>query len=166
MGYLGLTLIFFGLLVIYRDWLKAFVPILPILMVTGWSGGVMYLLGMEYNPLTATLGALVLGIGAEFTILMMERYFEERENGLIPMEAMETASSKIGPAIIASGSTVIFGFSALIATPFPILSDFGVVTVIAVGFSLLSTLIVLPPVMVHLDIWRSKRKIQKKNPII
>ena len=166
MGYLGLTLIFFGLLVVYRDWLKAFVPILPILMVTGWSGGVMYILGMEYNPLTATLGALVLGIGAEFTILMMERYFEERENGLIPMEAMETASSKIGPAIIASGSTVIFGFSALIATPFPILSDFGVVTVIAVGFSLLSTLIVLPPIMVHLDIWRSKRKIRTNTSII
>ncbi|MBE0523577.1 MAG: RND family transporter [Methanosarcinales archaeon] len=165
-GYLGLTLIFFGLLVIYRDWMKAFVPILPILMVTGWSGGVMYLLGMEYNPLTATLGALVLGIGAEFTILMMERYFEERENGLLPMEAMETASSKIGQAIIASGFTVILGFSALIVTPFPMLSDFGVVTVIAVGFSLLSTLIVLPPIMVQLDIWRSKKNVRKNSSTI
>jgi len=166
MGYFGLTIIFGGMLIVYRDWLKAFVPILPILMVTGWTGGVMYLLDLEYNPLTATLGALVLGIGAEFTILMMERYFEERERGLDPIKAMETAASKIGQAIIASGSTVLFGFSALIATPFQIISDFGVVTVIAVAFSLLSTLVVLPPIMVNLDRWRSDRKAGRANSTV
>ena len=158
MTYLGLIVIFSGLLIVYRDWLKAFVPIIPILMVTGWTGGVMYLLDLKYNPLTATLGALVIGIGAEFTILMMERYFEERDDGHDPFHSMDLAASNIGQAIMASGSTVLFGFSALIAAPFTIISEFGLVTVIAVAFSLFSTLVVLPPIMVNLDIWRTNRK--------
>ena len=158
MTYFGLIVIFSGLLIVYRDWLKAFVPIIPILMVTGWTGGVMYLLDMKYNPLTATLGALVIGIGAEFTILMMERYFEERNEGHDPFHSMDLAASNIGQAIMASGSTVLFGFSALIAAPFTIISEFGLVTVIAVAFSLFSTLVVLPPIMVNLDIWRTNRK--------
>ncbi|MBN2110022.1 MAG: RND family transporter [Methanosarcinaceae archaeon] len=163
MGYLGMAIIFLGMLVIYRDWLKALSTILPIVMVTGWIGGVMYLLGMYYNPLTATLGALAIGIGAEFTILMLERYFEEREKGLEPYASMEKAASSVGPAIMASGSTVIFGFSALIISSFPMLRDFGIVTVIAVAFSLLSTAMVLPPVMVNLDRWRTGRKMSDKS---
>jgi hydrophobe/amphiphile efflux-3 (HAE3) family protein len=162
MGYLGMAIIFLGMLVIYRDWLKALSTILPIVMVTGWIGGVMYLLDMAYNPLTATLGALSIGIGAEFTILMLERYFEERDKGIEPYDAMEKAASSVGPAIIASGSTVIFGFSALIISSFPMLSDFGKVTVIAVAFSLFSTVVVLPPIMVNLDLWRSGRKVSDK----
>jgi predicted RND superfamily exporter protein len=80
---------------------------------------------------------------------------------------MEKAASSVGPAIIASGSTVIFGFSALIVSSFPMISDFGKVTVIAVAFSLLSTVIVLPPIMVNLDRWRIKHqssdKLENKN---
>jgi len=163
MGYLGMAIIFLGMLVIYKDWLKALSTILPIVMVTGWIGGVMYLLDMAYNPLTATLGALAIGIGAEFTILMLERYFEERDGGMEPYAAMEKAASSVGPAIIASGSTVIFGFSALIISSFPMLSDFGKVTVIAVAFSLFSTVVVLPPIMVNLDIWKSGRKLSEIN---
>ena len=162
MGYLGMVIIFVGMLIIYKDWMKSLATILPIVMVTGWLGGVMYLSGMEYNPLTATLGALAIGIGAEFTILMLERYFEERDKGLEPIDAMEMAALRIGPAILASGFTVIFGFSALVASSFPMLRGFGIVTVIAVAFSLFSTIVVLPPIMVNLDRWRSGRKASKK----
>lgn len=163
MGYLGMAIIFIGMLIIYRNWMKSVATILPIVMVTGWIGGVMYFLDMMYNPLTATLGALAIGIGAEFTILMLERYFEEREKGLEPFDAMETAASRVGPAILASGFTVIFGFSALAVSSFPMIRDFGIVTVIAVAFSLFSTIIVLPPIMVNLDRWRLSRKTSEKH---
>ncbi|MDY6964364.1 MAG: RND family transporter [Halobacteriota archaeon] len=156
----GLLAIFLALFAIYRDWMKAFIPITPILMVVGWSGGVMYAMGIKYNPLTATLGALIIGIGCEYTILLMGRYFEERDNGMEPTEALEVSSSRIGKAIVASGLTTVFGFSALIASPFPMNSDFGLVTVINVGFAILSALIVLPPILITLDNWRSKRRIE------
>ena len=41
--------------------------------MTGWSSGAMWPLGMELNPLTAVMSALIVGVGTEFAILL-ERY--------------------------------------------------------------------------------------------
>jgi len=153
----GLILVFLGLLVIYRDWLKALTPVITMFMVIGWAGGIMYFTGIDYTPMTATLGALILGVGSEYAVLMMERYYEERDKGINPVEAMEAASSKIGKAIVASGLTTIFGFSALIASPFSMNRNFGLVTVLDVTLALVATFIVFPAVIVKLDEWREKR---------
>jgi len=158
MTFLGLALVFGGLLIIYRDWVKAFTPVITMFMVIGWAGGIMYYSGLEYTPMTATLGALILGVGSEYAILMMERYYEEKEKGLPPVAAMREASAKIGKAIIPSGLTTMFGFSALIASPFSMTSNFGLVTVIDVALALLAAFIVFPPVMVLLDTWRDNMK--------
>ena len=39
----------------------------------------MNYLNIDYTPMTATLGALILGVGSEYAILMMERYFKKQE---------------------------------------------------------------------------------------
>ncbi len=158
MTFLGLILVLAGLLIVYKDWVKALVPVIPMLIVIGWSGGVMSLLNISYTPLTATLGALILGVGSEYAILMMERYFEEKDKGASPLEAIQMTSSKIGSAIVASGATTVFGFMALLASPFPIITDFGTVTVIDVLLALLATFVVFPPLMITFDTWRDKRK--------
>ena len=166
MTYIGLFLVLAGLLVVYRDWLKALVPIIPMFMVTGWSGLVMSSLNLVYTPMTATLGALILGIGCEYSILMMERYFEERDEGASPLEAIHKTSASIGAALIASGATVVFGFAALIASPFSLISDFGMVTVIDILLVLFATFVVFPPLIIVLDSWRDKKRgiqaLQKK----
>ncbi len=151
MTMLGIGLVFLGLLFIYRSFLKAIVPVFPIGLIIGWSGGAMYLLGIDYTPLTATMGALIIGIGTEFTILLMERYFEERQKGLSKEEAMITTVSKIGKPILASALTTIGGFSALVFSDFIILREFGIVTLLNITFCLISSLFVLPPVIVMLD---------------
>ncbi len=158
MTYIGLFLVLGGLLVVYRDWLKALVPIIPMFMVTGWSGLVMKSLNLDYTPMTATLGALILGIGCEYSILMMERYFEEKDEGASPLEAIHKTAASIGAALIASGATVVFGFAALIASPFPLTSNFGLVTVIDILLVLVATFTVFPPLIIVLDSWREKKR--------
>jgi hydrophobe/amphiphile efflux-3 (HAE3) family protein len=158
MTYIGLFLVLAGLLVVYRDWLKALVPIIPMFMVTGWSGLVMKSLNLEYNPMTATLGALILGIGCEYSILMMERYFEEKDEGASPIEAIHKTAASIGAALIASGATVVFGFAALIASPFPLTSNFGLVTVIDILLVMVATFTVFPPLVIVLDSWRDNKR--------
>jgi len=159
----GLILVFAGLLVIYRDWLKAITPVITMFMVIGWAGGIMYFTGLEYTPMTATLGALILGVGSEYAILMMERYYEEKDKGADPAEAMYAASAKIGKAIVASGLTTLFGFSALIASPFSMNSNFGLVTVMDVALALLATFMVFPAVIVKLDEWRERKNAVHTN---
>ena len=154
MSLLGLVLIFILLLVIYRDPIKALLPVLPMLVVIGWMGGVMYLGGIKYTPLTATLGALVLGVGSEYAILMMERFYEELNNIGDPYEALGITANRIGSALVASGMTVVFGFAALIASPFNIISNFGLVTVLSVVFALITTFTVFVVLIINMELRR------------
>ena len=156
MTLLGVFLVLMGLLVVYRDPVKAFSPIIPMLVVIGWSGLVMSGMGIAYNPMTAVMGALILGVGCEYSILMMERYFEERDAGMEPVEAIHQAITTTGTALIASGATTVFGFSALIASPFPMVSSFGLITVIDVLLAMLVTFVIFPPLIVLMDSNRGK----------
>lgn len=147
----ALAAVAFGLMLVYRSLARSAVAILPITFITGWSSGLMFFAGIDLNPLTAVLGALIIGIGTEFTVLLMERYYEEKAKGLPPLEAMETAVSKVGRAITASSLTVIAGFGTLVASDFPMLQDFGKVIVVDVLLALGATLIILPAIVVWLD---------------
>jgi uncharacterized protein len=164
MTLIGIIFVFLGLFLLFRfNIIKALLAIIPIGLIIGWSSGFMYLTGIQYTPLTATLGTLIMGIGVEFTVLLMTRYYEERGKGEGPVEAMTTAMTKIGRAIIASGLTVIGGFGALIiARDFTILQDFGIVTVVDVFFALVSALFVLPALIVWVDKAREKRRLSKQ----
>ena len=154
----GLVLIFIVLLAIYRDLIKALLPVLPMLVVIGWMGGVMYISGMKYTPLTATLGALILGVGSEYAILMMERFYEELEAIGDPRKALFIATKAIGSALIASGLTTIFGFAALISSPFRITNNFGIVTVLAIVFALATTFTVFVVLIYRMELRRDMVK--------
>jgi predicted RND superfamily exporter protein len=106
----GLVIIFIGLFLVYRRGKHAIYPLIPIVLVLGFSPGALNLLGMSFNPLTTALSCLVLGIGTEFTILIMERFREEEAKGLDAKEAIKVSLSKVGQAITASGLTVVVGF--------------------------------------------------------
>lgn len=151
MTLLGMGLVFFSLLLIYRHPIKALIPLLPIIFIVGWSGLAMYFLDISYTPLTATLGALIIGIGTEFTVLVMERFYEERKKGYRGIDAIQTTNKNIGKAIFVSALTTIGGFSALLASDFVILNNFGAMTLINISLALFSTIIVMPPILIILD---------------
>src|SRR5699024_1756520 len=151
MTLLGMGLVFLSLLLIYRHPVKAFIQLLPIILIVGWSGLIMHFLRLSYTPLTATLGALIIGIGTEFTVLVMERFYEEREKGHQGISALLTTNKNIGKAILASALTTIGGFSALLASDFVILNNFGTMTLINISLALFSTIIVMPPILIILD---------------
>ncbi|MDY0211273.1 MAG: MMPL family transporter, partial [Acholeplasma sp.] len=144
MTIIGLSLIFVTLLIIYKSFYRAILPILPVILIVGWSGLVMSLFGIAYTPLTATLGALIMGIGTEFTVLIIERYEEELETSASSGEAIQNALSKMANPILVSSLTTMGGFSALILSDFVILSNFGIMTLVNLSLALLSTFIVLP----------------------
>ncbi len=151
MTILGIVLVFGALLLIYRNPFKAFIAIFPIILIVGMSGGIMYLLGLKYTPITATLGALILGMGTEMTIILLERYLEERALGKEKLESMLVTVSKVGKATVASGLTTVGGFSVLMLSKFVILQDFGLMTVINISLALMSTFVVLPAAILLMD---------------
>ncbi len=168
MTYFGFLLIFIYLIIVYRNF-SAVTPLIPIMMIVGWNGMVMYVLGLTYSLLTATLGAMTIGVASEYTILIMERYLEEKKNGLDLIPAIQIAVQKIGTAITVSGLTTVFGFAALLLATSPMIQNFGAITVVTVVFSLLGAIIVMPASLAvfenlkaHLDA-KKQEKLSKRG---
>jgi uncharacterized protein len=150
LGTLGLGLLAVGLvlLAVRRSFTRAWVPLVPVALATGWSALVLAGLGVPLNPLSAGLGALVLALSTEFAVLLAARYEEERGAGWDAASALERTYATTGAAVAASGATAIAGFAVLIASDVPMLRDFGLVTVVDLAVSLLGVLAVLPAVLV------------------
>jgi predicted RND superfamily exporter protein len=147
--------VFLVLLAVRRSRRAAAIPLIPIALATGWSGGVLFLLGLlpgplevDLNPMSITLGALVIAISTEFSVLLSARYQEERAGGAGPARAIELAYASTGAAVLASGATAIAGFGALVASDIRMLRDFGIVTVVDLTVSLLGVMVVLPAALV------------------
>jgi uncharacterized protein len=140
----GLLAVFLVLYAIRRRTDLAVVPLIPIALATGWSSLVLFVLQIPLNPMSATLGALVIAISTEFGVLLSARYRQERERGLDPEEALDATYASTGAAVLASGATAIAGFAALVASDIRMLRDFGFVTVIDLSASLLGVMVVLP----------------------
>ncbi|MDD5093478.1 MAG: hydrophobe/amphiphile efflux-3 (HAE3) family transporter [Dehalococcoidia bacterium] len=156
MTFWGIGLCLIALLVMFRlNWKRVITAALPIGLILGWSNGLTWLMDIKVNPVMATMTALILGIGTEFTILLLMRYYEERDKGTSPIKSMSIAQTKIGRAIVISGLMVIIGFGSMIfAFDFPIIADFGTLTVIDMAMCIISTLVVLPAIVVTFDLWR------------
>ena len=131
-----------------RAWDRAWVPVVPIALATGWSALVLWLLRVPLNPLSAMLGALVLAISTEFAVLLSARFEAERAAGHAPAEAIRRTYRSTGAAVLASGATAIAGFAVLALSDVRMLRDFGLVTVVDLTVSLLGVLVVLPAVLV------------------
>jgi hydrophobe/amphiphile efflux-3 (HAE3) family protein len=151
MVYVALGAVLIWLLLAYRNIVKTVLPLLPVLIALGGSSVAIYALGIELNPLTAVSGPLIIATCTEFSVLIMARYFEERERGRTPREAIDMASARIGRAITVAGLTTIGGFGVLAFSRFPLLETFGIVTALNVGIALFSALIVLPPLLIWAD---------------
>ncbi|MGN6872130.1 MAG: MMPL family transporter, partial [Solirubrobacteraceae bacterium] len=74
----GLAAVALVLLAVLRSAERALVPLVPIALATGWSALILFATRIPLNPMSATLGALVIAISTEFSVLLSERYRSER----------------------------------------------------------------------------------------
>ncbi|MEZ5122089.1 MAG: MMPL family transporter [Solirubrobacterales bacterium] len=152
------------LLVALRSVRRALVPLVPIALATGWSALVLFVLRVDLNPMSVTLGALVVAITTEFSVLLSERYRQERAGGRAPRAALERTYRSTGVAVLASAILPVTGFAVLIVSDIQMLRDFGWVTVIDLAVALLGVLVVLPAVLVAAERGRAPARRARRRP--
>ncbi|HKO29349.1 MAG TPA: MMPL family transporter, partial [Solirubrobacteraceae bacterium] len=143
----GLVAVGLVLLAVFRRPQRALVPLIPIALATGWSALIVFATRIPLNPMSATLGTLVIAISTEFSVLLSERFRQERALGHEPKEALRRTYRSTGLAVLASGITAIAGFGVLALSNITMLRDFGFVTLIDLTVSLAGVLVVLPSVL-------------------
>lgn len=122
--------------------------VLPILMTVAWLYGFMDVAGYAINIVTATIAAVSIGIGIDFAIHFISRYREELDRLGSRQEAVRAAGEGTGTALLASAVSSAVGFGILAFAPMPLFAAYGLLTAVMIVLALVSTLGVLPSVLV------------------
>jgi predicted RND superfamily exporter protein len=161
----GLLAVGAVLLAVFRQARRALLPLIPIALATGWSALILYVIGIPLNPMSAALGTLVIAISTEFSVLLAERFRQERAAGADLVGGLARTYSSTGAAVLASGITAIAGFGVLVVSDITMLRDFGFVTVIDLSVSLAGVLLVLPAALAlseREDLFDSVRELRRR----
>ena len=135
------------LLLTMRSIRYAVVTVIPIGLVVAWLYALMYLIGFSLNFVTATIGAISIGVGIDYSIHMTERFREELRRAETKMQALRQAANGAGVALVASAASSIVGFTILGFAPMPMFSSFGFLTAIMIFLALAASLVVLPSLL-------------------
>jgi putative drug exporter of the RND superfamily len=142
------------LLITYRSPFLWLIPLICVLFADNVARGVAYFLaqsGVVINGETSgILVVLVFGAGTDYALLIVARYREELRRHQDKHEAMQFALGRAGPAILASGSTVIAGLLCLLAAELNSNRGLGPVGAIGIALALASMLTLLPALLVIL----------------
>ncbi len=130
---------------------------LPVALVVLWTFGLMYVSGIPFGPVTATLTGLAVGIGVPYTIHMARRFEEDRLRYDSIEEAIRETTRNTGGALVGSAVTTAGGFGILITSTLVPFQQMGQVTAYAIGLSLVGALLVLPSLLVLWERWHRRR---------
>ena len=101
--YLALSLAGLFLLLRFRSLSRALLALVPVFLAVGASSLIVGLLGIELSPLTTVSGPLVIATCAEFSVLILGRYLEERQSGLEPRQAQRHRRRPHRPGVLHVG---------------------------------------------------------------
>ncbi|HYT09137.1 MAG TPA: MMPL family transporter [Mycobacteriales bacterium] len=146
------------LLLTYRSPVLWLLPVVSAGVALAVAQAVIYLLaahaGLTVNAQSAgILTVLVFGAGTDYALLLVARYREELRRHEDRHEAMAVALHRAGPAIIASGATVIVGMLCLLAAETNSTKSLGPVAAIGVSVALLVMISLLPALLVISGRW-------------
>jgi RND superfamily putative drug exporter len=146
------------LLITYRSPVLWLLPVMSAGIALISASALIYLLakhaGLTVNAQSAgILYVLVFGAGTDYALLLTARYREELRRHADRHEAMAVAMRRAGPAIIASGGTVILSLLTLTVAELNSTKSLGPVLAIGVGVALLAMLTLLPALLVICGRW-------------
>jgi len=149
----ALAVVIVILLIAYRSPVLWLVPVISSVVALITAEAVVYLLaahaGLTVNEESGSiLAVLVFGASTDYALLIVARYREELRRHDRRHPAMAEALVRAGPAIIASGSTVIIALLMLSFAQLGSTKGMGPVLAIGIGVSLLSMLTLLPALLV------------------
>jgi len=156
--YSAMAVVVVILLFTYRSPVLWLLPVISAVVALTVAQAVIYLLathaGLTVNAQSAgILTVLVFGAGTDYALLLVARFREELRRHEDRHEAMAVALHRSGPAILASGSTVIAGMLCLLTASLNSTQGLGPVAAVGIGICLLVMLTLLPALLVCCGRW-------------
>jgi putative drug exporter of the RND superfamily len=156
--YITAGIVIIILLLTYRSPILWALPLMVVFVSLTAAQAVIYLLaehaGLTVNGQSAfILTVLVFGAGTDYALLLIARYREELRRHEDRHAAMAVALRRAGPAIIASGATVIVSLLVLLLAELNSTKSLGPVMAIGVAVGLCAMVTLLPALLVIFGRW-------------
>lgn len=124
---------------------KSVLPSITIVIISViWAMGIIVLLGYEITFLTGIIPPLLIIIGVENCIFLINKYHLEYKTHGNKVKALSRVISRVGPATLLTNLTTAAGFAAFIITRNKILVEFGVVATINIIIIYILTILLIP----------------------
>ncbi len=140
----------------------ALIAVVPTVFVMVSVLGTMALLDIPYTLVTSIITALSIGIGVDYTIHMIHRYREEYTRVRDPQTAAVRTLGTTGSALLGSALTTALGIGVLIASPMLALQHFGITAAITIAYSLIVSILVVPPAM---TVWGAYQNMRLRSMV-
>jgi len=124
------------------------VTLLPVAVTVAALTATMRLAGIPFNALTATILAITIGLGVDYTVHVAHRFHDEYVACGDADAAIETTLRGTGGALTGTMATTALGTGVLVLAITPILGQFGLLTAASISLAYVASLVVLPPALV------------------
>lgn len=139
-----------------KSWLAPFIFLLGMVYPIVYNMGTNYFLG-EISYVTKALSMiLLLAVSMDYSIFLLHRYQEEKTKNDTKEEAMAKAIHATWISITSSSITTIAGFLALVVMQLTLGRDIGLVMAKGVLLAVMSTILILPSLLMFFDPWIEK----------
>ena len=142
-----------------QPWLGP-LTMIPVLLVLVWILGTMVAIGYALNVFTILIGALTVGLGVTYAIHISHRFIEEMEYNHSLEKAVNNTVKNTGSALFGAAMTTVLGFGVLFFAILPPMKQFGTMTALTIFYSFLSSVWVLPSILV---LWARYTNLGKGN---
>ncbi|QSG10215.1 efflux RND transporter permease subunit [Halapricum desulfuricans] len=153
---LVVVLILGFLAVAYRDPIDMLLGLIALAMTIVWTFGFVGFAGIPFDMTMITVPVLLLAVGVDFGIHIINRYREETVIGREKIPSMRVALSQLLVAFVIVAITTLFGFAANISSDLEPIRRMGFVAGIGILFTFFIFGIFLPAAKIESDRFRDR----------
>lgn len=146
---LATTILVAGLIVglIMRSFSAGFISLVPLVSAVAINFGIMGFAGIPLNLVNLIVSSIMIGIGIDYAIHLLERFQVEYEEGRDKVETFSTVLQTTGKGIFANAMALALGFSVIGLSAFSSITTVGFLLAMAMVVSMISTFMVIPAIL-------------------
>jgi len=146
--WISTLLVFIITMILFGTFTSALVPIIIVTISVTWLYGLMGYFKLPISTLAGGVAAMVIGIGIDYAIHLMNKFKNERQKGLSIKESAEAAVLETGTALTGASIATILAFLAFLLGSMPEMKKFGILMAIGVGASFILSIGTLPALLI------------------
>jgi predicted RND superfamily exporter protein len=132
------------LFIFFRSFKAVFFPLVIVGIGVVWSLGTLVLFGYQITVVTGILPPLLIVIGVENCIFLLNKYHQEYQHHGNKIKALSRVVMRVGQATFLTNATTAAGFAAFIVTGNNMLVEFGIVASINIVLMFFFSLFLIP----------------------